>query len=456
LLWLYHLVKLDLYLRLGMPITLTNSKDPVWSWLQTLASDSESAGYLLDIMSPTSPKKRLRYDEEDVEEAEDGRYAEEGTTPRGPTRSMANTVPLRLCPPATALMMNYGSRDTDDLFTQQSTQTPLRKNTGSSTSGQTPSLTSDDSTGGTSRRSKSPVKKVAHLELLSKPVEYRAMVDKKQLPHELQELLRVIYGHDSDQAIYPAVIRDEIATALSARSPPLDHTFYSTGEEQDPGQARAQLQRLKNIMGAALECVYWTRSEPAWNLLVHWPILNEALSSVACVEPELITTAQILPAFLPDMSDFKTTSQAKLVDLALLYRPPNSSSDTDSLTNLFRSLPASTATLNQSDYGPLRKFPAPVAIETKTAGGDIEEAKVQLGVWTAAWFKRMADLDRQSKSKRQRMKTSPRSLGVPLLLIEGHRWSLYVACENDADIVSPSPFHHFPLSILCRSYIYHL
>ncbi|KAH8747769.1 hypothetical protein F5883DRAFT_436950, partial [Diaporthe sp. PMI_573] len=93
------------------------------------------------------------------------------------------------------------------------------------------------------------------------------------------------------------------------------------------------------------------------------------------------------------------------------------------------------------DYGPLRKFPAPVAIETKTAGGDIEEAKVQLGVWTAAWFKRMADLDRQSKSKglRIKMKTSPRSLGVPLLLIEGHRWSLYVACENDADIIIYGP-----------------
>ena len=131
------------------------------------------------------------------------------------------------------------------------------------------------------------------------------------------------------------------------------------------------------------------------------------------------------------MPDLTTASQAKFVDMALLYRPTNSESpELIALENLLRSLPSATASLNQSDYGILRRFPAPVSIETKIPGGDVEEAKVQLGVWTAAWYKRMRDL---CPNRKQRL------FNVPLFLVEGDRWSLYVACEKESAIYIYGP-----------------
>ncbi|KAK6067993.1 hypothetical protein SCUP234_11327 [Seiridium cupressi] len=372
-----------------------------------------------DIM-PSSPSKRSRY-EDDTEG--------ETATPRADPRPLLEPVPFRLA--TTTTITTQDDRPTkwsDDTFSLHQQQNQRRTN--SSVYEKTPSLTSaglsQSSRNNVSRRSRSPVKKVADLRLLNKPIEYRAMVDKDLLPDELQHLLEVIYSHEYDRAIFPHIIKDEIVACLSGRSPPPDHTFYYSGEKSTD-KTRARLRRLRDIIQASLESAHWARSEPAWNLLVHWPILQEALSDIPDIEPELITTAQILPSFLPDMPDLTTTSQARLVDFALLYRPSDSSPDHDLLRNLLRSLQSSTATLNQSDYGPLRHFPAPVAIETKTASGDVEEAKVQLGVWIGAWYKRMKNLCPASATQRL--------FGIPLLLVDGHRWSLYVAQDSDSEIV---------------------
>lgn len=131
------------------------------------------------------------------------------------------------------------------------------------------------------------------------------------------------------------------------------------------------------------------------------------------------------------MPDEMTTSQAKFVDMALLYRPTDPESpDLIALENLLRSLPPATASLNQSDYGILQQFPAPVSIVTKKPGGDVEEAKAQLGVWTASWYERLRNL---CPNEKQRL------FDVPLLLVEGDRWSLYVACEEKSAIHNYGP-----------------
>jgi hypothetical protein len=47
-------------------------------------------------------------------------------------------------------------------------------------------------------------------------------------------------------------------------------------------------------------------------------------------------------------------------------------------------------------YEPLRRCPAPVFIETKMSTGNSEDAKVQLGVWIAAYHQRLRSImDRQ-------------------------------------------------------------
>jgi hypothetical protein len=121
-----------------------------------------------------------------------------------------------------------------------------------------------------------------------------------------------------------------------------------------------------------------------------------------------------------------------MVDFALLLAPPADSPLQQAMKRLLRNLPLNMKSLSQSDYGPLRHYPAPVAIETKTSSGNMEEAKVQLGVWTAAWFKRMGDLSRHGDRD-----NGEAMIAVPLLMVEAEQWSLYYACDEENGIVSP-------------------
>lgn len=79
-----------------------------------------------------------------------------------------------------------------------------------------------------------------------------------------------------------------------------------------------------------------------------------------------------------------------MVDYALVLQPMADSADSPPMAyqTLLRSLPIDQYALSQTDYGPLCYF-SPIAIEAMTNSGDLEEAKIQLGVWVAAWFQRM-------------------------------------------------------------------
>lgn len=116
------------------------------------------------------------------------------------------------------------------------------------------------------------------------------------------------------------------------------------------------------------------------------------------------TTASIVPPFLPrfalplasDSGVDATVSQGKTVDFALVLMPPSDSPLQQAMWHLLRDLPMDKKCLSQTDYGPLYFFPAPVAIATKAPNGDKEEAKIQLGIWTAAWMKSMRELLRHA------------------------------------------------------------
>ena len=114
-----------------------------------------------------------------------------------------------------------------------------------------------------------------------------------------------------------------------------------------------------------------------------------------------------------------------MVDFALLFQP-SAEAPPPAFEALLRSLPFEERTLCQTDYGPLQFFPAPVAIETKTSSGVLEEAKVQLGVWVAAWFKRMRLLLPNHKGE---------MIPVPMVVVQGGNWTAYYVCEKDGRIV---------------------
>jgi len=199
---------------------------------------------------------------------------------------------------------------------------------------------------------------------------------------------------------------------------------------------RAEIAQLHEVLAASERCGYWNRSEAAWNLLVHWPMLKIALSSLDYVSAELVTSAEILTPFVPEvrtpggsMSQVPILAQSKIVDFAIVLQPPHENEEPPSYT-LVQGLPFDERTLNQTDYGPLKYFPAPVPVETKTTRGDLEDAKVQLGVWVAAWFRRIRLLPHR---------TDEATIPVPMITVDGAKWAVYYACEREDKIIIYGP-----------------
>lgn len=68
-----------------------------------------------------------------------------------------------------------------------------------------------------------------------------------------------------------------------------------------------------------------------------------------------------------------------------------------------------------------------MSIETKTERSS-EDPLIQLGIWTAAWHKRLCCLQSEVQRRRGLPPTEQRLVTVPLIQAVGHNWDLYFAC----------------------------
>lgn len=91
--------------------------------------------------------------------------------------------------------------------------------------------------------------------------------------------------------------QDDIIAAIPQAKLP-DIAFND--DSSDTEQMRVELAQLLQIVAASEERTYWNRSEAAWNLVVHWPMLQIALSSVDNVSVELV---YVFPPSLPRSHD---------------------------------------------------------------------------------------------------------------------------------------------------------
>ncbi|KAK3896736.1 hypothetical protein C8A05DRAFT_48346 [Staphylotrichum tortipilum] len=197
--------------------------------------------------------------------------------------------------------------------------------------------------------------------------------------------------------------------------------------------AHAEFYKIRSIKDRARECLALRRAEAAWNAKVHEPLLELALSrrhtSVIC---ENATSARILPCFLPCLITGEV-AEGKMVDFVLA---PDLGSESGldiaiqnklvELAKQMRSSGLASAHLciNQTDYPPLMRSPAAVTMETKVAGASLEEGRLQLGIWTAAWHRRMEMLGVGGG------KPGPQLPTLPLILTHDHEWSLYFAVDR--------------------------
>ncbi|KAJ8108998.1 hypothetical protein ONZ43_g6260 [Nemania bipapillata] len=99
--------------------------------------------------------------------------------------------------------------------------------------------------------------------------------------------------------------------------------------------------------------------------------------------------------------------------------------------------------INQTAYKPLAKSPIGLSIETKRANpSGAGDPLVQLGVWVAAWHKRMTflrdTLIRYGKNLSQEWANED-LVSVPLIQVLGHKWKMYFARFTSSNITLYDP-----------------
>ncbi|KAK0639525.1 hypothetical protein B0T16DRAFT_302146, partial [Cercophora newfieldiana] len=245
-------------------------------------------------------------------------------------------------------------------------------------------------------------------------------------------------GENADEAVQNAAPDEELYFDYL----PVRALFTGTlaGASAQSRIAHAELHLVRHIKDNARECLALRRNEASWNAKVHAPLLELALSG-RCVSAtcENATSARILPYFLPGLITGEV-AEGKMVDFVLA---PNLASDLDSaiqnrLIELARTtkstaLLSTQLSINQTDFPPLTRSPAAVTIETKVAGASLEEGLLQMGIWTAAWHRRMEILGIGGG------KPGPRLPTLPLILTHDHAWSLYFAVDRHDRIVVVGP-----------------
>ncbi|KAK2468696.1 hypothetical protein H9L39_19623, partial [Fusarium oxysporum f. sp. albedinis] len=304
-------------------------------------------------------------------------------------------------------------------------QTPSQSSTNAS-SHRSPSRASTN-------RSASPVKR-STLELLKKPLRYVPIEDDptEQLPDDIASLFdNIISITLHRERFLPSSLRPEL-TALHRKGMIRPGWYFDVNDNEATNRYRSELTALCNFQEAAKTCKSEEAAEATWNLEVHAPLLKLAFDPFPSLRRDLLTAARISKPFLPDMqaATMYDYTRAKMVDLGVRICPP--SDITQPIQQALISLPDNQRCINQTVYGPVRKDPIAMVIETKIAAGDLEEARLQLGIWVASWHQRIKMLIGTSST---RAATAP-IVTLPLIIVMEHKWRLLFACDRQDRIVN--------------------
>ncbi|KLU90413.1 hypothetical protein MAPG_10267 [Magnaporthiopsis poae ATCC 64411] len=338
------------------------------------------------------------------------------------------------------------------------------------------------------KRSTSPVKKPQDMRALSKPIKMKALSDPtRQLPPDMADLYGCIQNIvEFRNAFVPAEAREAVTRALQESGALTTswpgYWFFSSPEgatgsdSQDRrAAAEAELAALLKLKATADECLEENVSETAWNMDVHSPILQLATAGSG-VRRLVITTARIASEWLatgasassvPETASASSVSSSsvssssvssssvssssaassgrrprlaaegagtnanaavaagKMVDFALVLSESERTPLGSAILDAVRAAPPDERSVNQSTYMPLTLRPLGISIETK-ASANVVEGRVQLGLWTAAWFARMQAL--VSARPARGMPTA-----MPVILVSESCWTLSFVCDRGVE-----------------------
>ncbi|KAM6514438.1 hypothetical protein FALCPG4_015575 [Fusarium falciforme] len=281
----------------------------------------------------------------------------------------------------------------------------------------TPSLSSASSTRSSNARSTSPVKR-STLQLLKKPVHYVSIADDPttQLSENILPTYDRIIDISNHENFLPRAVEEELRTTHRG----VRERWFFDDDDLSSNHVH-DFAVLREIKQAAEACWAQGASEAAWNVDVHGPLLKLALAPFPSLSRDILTHARISKLFVPEMkaSSHYDFTRSKMIDWGIRVRPPPSTFSR--IQALVDELPDNQSSVNQTVYGPVRYEPIAISIESKIAIGALEEARLQLGVWVAAWHRRMSALLPANQEP---------IITLPLILIMEHEWYLLFACDR--------------------------
>ncbi|KAF4974392.1 hypothetical protein FZEAL_8699 [Fusarium zealandicum] len=259
------------------------------------------------------------------------------------------------------------------------------------------------------------------------------------LPPDVHELYRRLQDIDDKEAFIPWEVSEDIKSLIPDRVGP--RWFFhrdDTSTRKAEGNRTAsldthgltspakELQLLSQIESNTKQYNLSNCSTSSWNMHVHMPIMKHALEDHGTIRVEPSTSAKIAAPFVPATSGRGTIVKSKMIDFTLLFWlnkgslrsiPHDPAPEDDArlmagIAKKVRAQPRDHQMVNHSTYSPLQFAPIACNIETKTPTS-VNLGKLQLSVWTAAWFQRIAE-----------MFPDTTILTVPLIHIVGHSWHI--------------------------------
>ncbi|KAI0398758.1 hypothetical protein F4802DRAFT_592153 [Xylaria palmicola] len=294
----------------------------------------------------------------------------------------------------------------------------------------------------------SPTKRLAKLELApDSPISTQQIIrTDHRIPAELKTILRDLDSFQNRNGIVPEYLAAEIQTCAEYNDDFYNFAPYTfernNGATHLPiSDPQLSLHQILKVFKSATECLNEDHAEATWNTLVHWPVFELALGSIADVS-ERAQSASALghgtetaqPASVPGertedqgredqvhvcgmpCAAARLTGHArgsKMVDYCIFIEPgPNEAAKINELRERWEYI-------NHTDYNPLRRRPIVLSAESKKPGEGFKNAQLQLSVWQAAQWKFLLDLLAGESEGTQVPAAIP---FLPALIIQGHDW----------------------------------
>ncbi|KAF1997432.1 hypothetical protein P154DRAFT_524779 [Amniculicola lignicola CBS 123094] len=286
----------------------------------------------------------------------------------------------------------------------------------------------------TSRRSRSPTRRMVDLQIAKKPVVPRTATSSTDVPQNVRALYKVMQTLSRrSKGVIPQGIEVQLLGTLlttfqltihqaelrqdtDGDFDDLEDYVAETPSGKTHEELKDEFKAMCEIRNETSACKTKHLHEPSWNELVHSRMLRQAVLGRCGFSYYNITTARVIKELVPG-NEYGELLKRKMIDYAVTLGPPLI--PTANIINRLAASPRNLQrTINPSDYSPLCYEPIVLSIETKSPNGGSENGEVQLSLWAMAYFNRLRQLIQD-----------PVPMTLPLLLITDARWKLYFASD---------------------------